>query len=75
MYISKEALRPFSLSTLKMCIVFQVFHVEDVVEMTGHVLDEDSPYSLKQSQLVQVCTYCRTSFIHVSFIFVKKKVC
>ncbi|XP_060558929.1 ATP-dependent RNA helicase dhx29-like [Ruditapes philippinarum] len=31
----------------------EVFHVEDVVEMTGHVIDEDSPYSLKQSQLVQ----------------------
>ncbi|XP_053396907.1 ATP-dependent RNA helicase dhx29-like [Mercenaria mercenaria] len=31
----------------------QVFHVEDAVEMTGYVLDEDSPYSLKQSQLVQ----------------------
>jgi len=32
----------------------QVFHIEDIIEHTGYILDEDSTYSLKQSQLVQV---------------------
>ncbi|XP_076472427.1 LOW QUALITY PROTEIN: ATP-dependent RNA helicase DHX29-like [Babylonia areolata] len=31
----------------------QVCHVEDVIEMTGYVVEEDSPYTLKQSQLVE----------------------
>ncbi|XP_052808970.1 ATP-dependent RNA helicase DHX29-like [Mya arenaria] len=31
----------------------QVYHVEDVVEQTGYVLDDDSHYALNQSQLVQ----------------------
>ncbi|WAR09346.1 DHX29-like protein [Mya arenaria] len=30
-----------------------VYHVEDVVEQTGYVLDDDSHYALNQSQLVQ----------------------
>ncbi|KAL4233235.1 ATP-dependent RNA helicase dhx29 [Mactra antiquata] len=31
----------------------EVYHVEDIVEMTGYIIDEDSQYSLKQSELVQ----------------------
>ncbi|KAK7093940.1 hypothetical protein V1264_007619 [Littorina saxatilis] len=31
----------------------EVQHIEDVIEMTGYVADEDSPYTLKHSQLVE----------------------
>ncbi|KAL8581805.1 hypothetical protein ACOMHN_010179 [Nucella lapillus] len=31
----------------------QVCHLEDVIEMTGFVVEEDSPYTLKQSQLLE----------------------
>ena len=34
--------------------MLQVQHVEDVIEMTGYVVDEDSPYTLKHSQLLEV---------------------
>ncbi|KAH3725266.1 hypothetical protein DPMN_051100, partial [Dreissena polymorpha] len=30
----------------------KVYHVEDVLEQTGYVLEEDSPFSLRQSELV-----------------------
>ncbi|XP_025083145.1 ATP-dependent RNA helicase DHX29-like isoform X2 [Pomacea canaliculata] len=30
----------------------EVLHIEDVIEMTGYVVDEDSPYTLKQSDLL-----------------------
>nr|KAG5698958.1 hypothetical protein BaRGS_024879 [Batillaria attramentaria] len=31
----------------------EVKHIEDLIEMTGYVADEDSPYTLKHSQLVE----------------------
>ena len=35
----------------------QVQHLEDVIEMTGYVVEEDSPYTMKESQLVEVWVY------------------
>lgn len=37
-------------------MMLQVNHLEDVIEQTGYVLDEDSPYCLRQAELVQVIT-------------------
>ncbi|XP_071109259.1 ATP-dependent RNA helicase dhx29-like [Haliotis cracherodii] len=31
----------------------QVYHIEDVIETIGYVVDEDSPYTLKSGQLVE----------------------
>lgn len=32
----------------------KVYHIEDVIEEMQYVVDDDSPYVLRQSQLVQV---------------------
>ena len=37
-----------------MPIVFQVLHVEDIVEMTNFVMETDSQYALREDQLVKV---------------------
>ena len=35
-------------------MLLQVFYLEDAIEKTGYVVDDDSPYTLREHQLVKV---------------------